>query len=131
MVETASAHSRDFVASVDPNRRLDQLLEFLFPDKDLTSADSLLVIESLIAIGETHPRIRELMTEYVGDFVKLVSDQLQLVYPQTTSTHAWNVAYGIVCICYNHASLNPLGLAPKYGRAAKSSAQALIESLHS
>jgi len=128
-VRTASEYSRAFVASVDPKRRMEQLLAFLFPSKAVTSTDSLLVIESLIAVGESQPRVRDLMTEYVADFVKTVSDQLRLAHPQATTQRAWSVAYGLVSICYNHASLNPLGLAPKFGRAAKTSAQALIDSL--
>ena len=118
-----------YLSTVSEKRRMDQLLAFLFPDSGQGSTDNLMAVESLIAAGEDHPRIRELMTTYVEAVVGMVADQLRLAFPNTVRSHCWSTAYGLVGICFNHASLSPLGLPTKYLKAARNSARELINTL--
>lgn len=118
-----------YLSTVTEERRLEQLLAFLFPDSGQGSTDNLMAVESLIAAGEDHPRIRELMTTYVEAVVEMVTNQLRIAFPNTTRSQCWTTAYGLVGICFNHTSLSPLGLPAKYLTAARKSARELINTL--
>ena len=118
-----------FIDSVSEKRRIEQLLAFFFPDKPIETAESILVVEALIAAGDAYPRVRNLMSEYVEELVSITGQQLRLAYPNSTRQQCWNVAYGVVSICFNQDSLWPLELPAKYLNAAKTCSRRLIESL--
>ena len=123
-------HLQVLAKTASEDRRLDDLLSFFFPDMPVETASSLLVMESLIAAAPEYPEIRHLMSEYIDELVTLTGKQLRTVYPRATRQQCWSVAYGIVCICFNHESLVPLNLDPKYLKAARDTARRLAESLN-
>ncbi len=106
-----------------------QLLSYLFPAKSVSSTESILVIESLIGAGATMPEIRDKMKRYIDRLVDRSASLLRQAYPKAPRQQCWSAAYGVVSICFNQESLTPLGLPPKYLKAAKSSADVLINSL--
>lgn len=118
-----------FVAGVSEQRRIKQLLDFLFPAIPIESADSILVVEALIAAGDSYPKARTLMLGYVEHLVDQITDQLRLAYPRATRPRCWNVAYGVVGICFNQESLSPLGLPKAYIKASRKCSEILIASL--
>lgn len=130
---TAECHAQleTYVASASEQLRVDQLLAFFFPNTQADTTDSLMAVESLIAAAEDYPRVQELMTGYVEEMVNMTTDQLRLAHPNATKAQCWTVAYGVVGICYNHASLAPLALPTKYLKAARASARALTDTLSS
>ncbi|HBE69242.1 MAG TPA: TetR/AcrR family transcriptional regulator [Planctomycetaceae bacterium] len=109
----------------------DQLLAYLFPKQTVSTAESLLVVESLIAISASSPEIRSRMQDYVEYFVTESAALLKKSYPDATRKQCWSVAYGLISICFNHESLAPLQPPPKYSRAAKAAAEALVTTLAS
>ena len=87
-----------------------------------------MVVEALIAAGDNYPSVKELMLEYIDELVQGTAKELRSAYPNAASRHCWRVAYGIVSICFNQESLSPLGLPPKYLKAARSCSKVLIQS---
>ena len=120
---------REFVESLTPDKRVEQLLGFLLPTKSQTGTDALLVIEGLIAAGEQRPEVRRLMSGYIEDVVSMTANQLALAHPQAKRIDCWSVAYGVVSIWFNHDSLAPLQLPTKYLKAARATARRLIDTL--
>lgn len=120
---------RQFVDSLGGEQRVEPLLEFLLPAKSPTGTEALLVIEGLIAAGEKHPEVRSLMSDYVEDVVSMTAKQLALAFPTAKRSDCWSVAYGVVSIWFNHDSLAPLHLPPKYHQAARATARRLIDTL--
>jgi len=108
---------------------VDQLLNYLFPAQPTSSAESLMVLESLITAASTSVWIRNKVKGYVDELVKRSTDLLHEAHPMPSRRDCWSVAYGVISICFNHESLTPLDLPPKYLRAARSAAQTLIASL--
>ncbi len=108
---------------------VEQLVTYLFPDTAVSSAESVLVIESLIAEGGSCPEIREMMKGYVERLVNQSAKLLRQAYPEASRRDCWSVAYGIVSICFNQESLTPLELPPRYLKAARATADLLIRSL--
>lgn len=70
------------------------------------------------------------MRAYVENLVDRSAKLLRQSYPVARKQECWTVAYGVVSICFNHESLTPLEPPPKYGRAAKAAAKALIATLN-
>jgi len=122
-------HLASFVAGISEQRRVKQLLDFLFPETPIESADSILVVEALIAAGDRYPKVRRLMLGYVEHLVDQITDQLRQQHPAATQPKCWNVAYGIVGICFNQESLSPLGLPNAYLKASRKCSKMLIDSL--
>lgn len=122
-------HLASFVAGVSDKRRVKQLIDFLFPEIPVESADSILVVEALIAAGDRYPKVRKLMLGYVEHLVDQITDQLRLAYPGATRPRCWSIAYGVVGICFNQESLSPLGLSNSYLKAARKCSESLIQSL--
>lgn len=119
----------DFANSITPAGRIDQLLQFMLPDRTQSTTESIVVIESLIAASEHNEEIRAAMSSYVDKVVAMVAEQLTLEFTQRQRKECWDAAYGVVCIWFNQESLGPLSLAPKYVKAARSSMRVLIQSL--
>ncbi len=113
-------------AGNDPARAL---IGYLFDDMDGQSADSILVAENLIAAAERYPEVGKLMRQYVEDLTRTISERLKLVHPNSKRPRRWKIAYGIVAILFNDASLVPLGLCSKYNKAAKDCALLLVDTL--
>lgn len=108
-----------------------QLIEFFLPKQPLESAESILVVEALIAAGDEYPAVQTLMLDYVDDLVSGTAAELRKAFPDTSRARCSEVAYGVVSICFNQESLAPLGLAPRYLRSARNCSRILIESLES
>lgn len=108
---------------------VDRLMGFLFPNTPFETAESLLVVESLIAAGEVYPDIGNLMRGYIDGLVEKSANLLKEAFPASSKQNCWSVAYGVVSICFNQESLTPLSLPPKYTKAAKACAMRLIDSL--
>lgn len=115
--------------SISPDRRIDQLIQTLLPSRPVSTSESILVIESLIAASEQYEEVREQMSLYVDKVVKMIASQLQLEFAERTKQECWTVGYGVVCIWFNQESLSPLSLSPAYLKAARKSMRMLIESL--
>lgn len=120
---------QEFLDYISDKNRATQLLSYFFPDKPAESTGDILVVEALIAAGEQYPDVRQLMFGYVDGLVGDVSRQLRLAFPSASKQQCWNVAYGVVSICFNQESLSPMQLPPKYLKAARASAKALVQSL--
>ena len=119
----------EFLGQTSDKNRTKELLSYFFPDKPVESTEHVLVVEALIAAGEQHPDVRQLMFGYVDGLVGDVSKQLRLAFPNASKQQRWGVAYGIVSICFNQESLSPMRLPPKYLKAARACAEVLVESL--
>lgn len=125
-------HFDEFIDGLPDEDRIAKLMEFYFPASHRRqSTSALLVVEALIAASEDYPRVRELVFGYVDRLVSTTSGLLRADFPNASRAQCWNVAFGIVSMCFNYESLLPLKLPPKYGRAAKDVCQRLIESLDS
>ncbi len=118
-----------FREGISDEDRVDQILDFFFPTKPRQTTESVLVIEALIAAGEQYPDIQELVLKYVDDLVSGTAKELSAAFSSASRQHCWEVAYGVICICFNHESLAPLKLPPRFHRAARRCSEALIESL--
>ena len=123
------AHFESHLQATSAFTPVKQLMSYLFPAKAVSSTESILVIESLIAAGATCPDIRKKMMGYIDRLIDRSASLLRRAYPETSNQKCWAAAYGVVSICFNQESLTPLGPPPKYLRAAKSSAEVLITSL--
>ncbi|MBM81848.1 MAG: transcriptional regulator [Planctomycetaceae bacterium] len=122
-------HFQEFLENDSETDRVDRLLALFFPTKPLETAESVMVIESLIAASDQHTTVRMLMLEYVDDLVADTALELRAAYPNATKARCWSVAYGLICIWFNQESLAPLQLPGKYLRAARANAKVLVESL--
>jgi hypothetical protein len=69
------------------------------------------------------------MFDYVEHLVEQIAGQLRLEYPTATRSRCWNVAYGVVGICFNQESLSPLRLPNPYLKVARKCSESLIRSL--
>ncbi len=105
------------------------LMGYLFDDLADQSGEAILVAENLIAAAERYPFIGDQMRGYMGDLTDVLSGRLALIYPESKAAARWQVAYGLTSILFNDSSLATLGLPPKYRRAARGCAAALIDSL--
>ncbi|MEM1227850.1 MAG: TetR/AcrR family transcriptional regulator [Planctomycetota bacterium] len=108
---------------------VEQLMTHLFPSKVVSTTQSLLVVEALIAASATSVDIREQMRGYVDGVIERSAGLLKREYPSASRQRCWAVAYGVVSICFNHESLSPIEPPPKYRRAAKEAARVLIQTL--
>ena len=120
---------KDFVAGTTERSRTRQLLGYFFPDEPIESTEDILVVEALIAAGEQYPAVRKLMFGYVDGLVGDLSQQLKLAFPKASAPKCWNVAYGVISICFNQESLSPMRLPPKYLKAARRCSETLVQSL--
>ena len=118
-----------FLEHVSDKDRTTQLLSYFFPNKPAESTNDILVVEALIAAGEQYPDVRKLMFGYVDGLVTKLAKQLRLAFPKARKQDCWNVAYGVVSICFNQESLSPMQLPPKYLKAARTCSEALVNSL--
>jgi hypothetical protein len=91
--------------------------------------DDLLVFEALIAAGEKKPSIRKVVAELVELTIQAVADELPRIFPAADEETCWIVAYGVVSIYFNYASLTPLDPPRSHWTAARASARRLIETL--
>lgn len=122
-LEAMAIYLKDQPACIDP------LLDLMLPRPTAAAQSNVVVAEALIAAGATKPKLRVLMTDLVAETVVLVRDLLRLEYPKANARESWIVAYGVVGICYNDESLTALALPPKFRKAAKAAARALIGTL--
>ena len=129
VVAKYKSHFQRLLENASEKRRISDLLDLFFPDKPVESAESVMVVEALIAAGDKYPKVRELMLGYVDDLVSQTAVELRSAYPQATKQRCWGVAYGVVSICFNQESLSPLGLPSKYLTAARACSERLIQSL--
>ena len=110
-------------------KKLSSLLDFLLPSKSPSSEQDLRVIDALIGAADDYPNVRQLVKSFVDDFVVKIANLLNEERPKATKKQCWNVAYGLVCLSFNHDSLQPLQLEPKYLRAAWQMAQSMLDTL--
>ena len=110
---------------------VEQLMSYLFPATTVSTAESLLVLEALIAASAGSVEIRTRMQGWIHRLVDWSADLLRQAYPAIPRRQCWSVGYGVISICFNHESLTPLELGPRYHRAAKAAAMALVHTLDS
>lgn len=122
-------HTLIVIKELTEQDRITKLIEFFFPNQSFETAESVLVLEALISAADQYPLIRQLMSGYIDDLVKVTAEQLRQEFPSATRQQCWSVAYGVVCICFNQESLVSLRLPKKYLEGARYCARTLIESL--
>ena len=121
--------NREFFSKLPSKNQGQALVNFLLPSKPIGTTDQLLIIEALIGASPNYSSVRKCVFEYVDDFIQLVSNQLKLIAPKSSTSKRWQVAYALVCISFNQESLQPLVLPPKYLKAARKTAKLLITAL--
>ena len=121
----------DMVASLPSQRTADSLLDYLFWDGQGAASEEVQVVEALIAASGRNQALRDKLKVLIDDFSQTIADLLAREFPNATAQRRWDVAYGIVSIYYNHEALVPLQLPKKYRRAARKSAEALVDTLKS
>ncbi|MEM9368387.1 MAG: TetR/AcrR family transcriptional regulator [Planctomycetota bacterium] len=122
---------QDHLAASAALRPTEQLLTYLFPRRNRSSTESIVVIESLIAASECDPEIRDRIRAYIDWLVTQSARLLKEDHPHSKKENCWAVAYGVIALCFNQESLTPLGLPVKYARSARRCAETLIASLDS
>lgn len=123
------ADFRKFAATAKTAKNPDYLIRNLFPDQPVETAESVMVIESLIAAAERNDKVRKCLVEYIDDLVDQMVELLHTWFPRSTRKQRRSAAYGLIGIWFNQESLAPLRLSPKYVKAARASAKILIDSL--
>lgn len=119
---------RDFELAPTGSHPKKTLMDLLFYSSEHTS-DSILVTESLIASADRYPEIGQFMRQFIDDYTEVISRRLKLIHPDSSPSKRWQVAYGILSILFNDASLIALNMPHKYERAARFSIERLIDSL--
>ena len=120
------------VAAMPARGRAEAVAEMLLGEASEGAGDSAastLLLESMIAAAEREPEFKELVSGYVEALTAAVAEQLELDVPDAGGDRCWEAAYGLVCLCFNEASLRPLGLPGRYRLAARASARELIAAL--
>ena len=117
--------------NVTDKERTRYLIDLLLPATAMGTTQQLLIIEALIGAAGEFPKVRKLVFEYIDDYIQLVAKQLKQISPGRGRQTYWDVAYGLVCISFNHESLQPLALPSHYLRGARKIARSLIDSLNS
>jgi len=120
---------RELNEFVGDSPRIERLLDSLFPPTTEDRFRDVLIVEALIAAADQDDEIRSLMAETVENSIATVRDILRLEVPTADARRAWDIAYGVVGIYFNHESLHPLALPRRHRTAARNSARLLIESL--
>ena len=118
-----------YLESVEERSPTERLMGFLFPARSRSSTESILVIESLIAVAATNQEVRQKLKGYIARLVERSASLLKHAHPAASRQRCWAVAYGVISICFNQESLTPLNFPPRYLKAAKASAEVLINSL--
>ena len=121
----------DMVASLPQQGTVEELLDYLFWDGHGTVSEDVQVVEALIAASGHSQSLRDKLTVLIDDFSRTIADLLARDFPNAAAQRRWDVAYGVVSIYYNNEALAPLQLPKKYRRAARTSADVLIDTLKS
>lgn len=117
------------IESLPETRPAHALLDYLFWDHGMDSADDVQVVEAMIAAAGRDERIRALVKAWVDEFIQAVADTLHRHFPGADKSRCWSAAYGVVGIYNNHESLVQLRLPDTYRRAGRAAAEALVETL--
>ena len=88
-----------------------------------------MIMESLIAAADRYEVIRTLMAEWMEDYVRQISIQLELAYPGSTESRYQEIAYGLIGISFNHDSLVPLRMPSSFSSHARACARLLLKFL--
>lgn len=85
--------------------------------------------EALSAAAYSEPEARRSLRQMYATFEKWLLDELMAAHPGTDRKRARGVAYSIVCLAEQNASLLALGFPATRARAARDAAGLLAESL--
>lgn len=128
----AARYARDLeqlAACAAYDERIDLLVDALLPPPKDARTYEVILAEALIAASDEYPEVKGMMVRLVKATVDSVLTILRAEYPEASRQDAWDVAYGVVGVCFNHESLVPLTLPPGYWRSAKSAVRRLIGTL--
>ncbi len=109
--------------------RMSKLLDYLLPAQPIETTESLLVMEALIGGAREYNELQTMLTAYIDDLIAQVARILRCEFSTAKPAACWNVAYGLISICFNHESLVPLDLPVRYRKGARNASKRLIETL--
>lgn len=127
LVENYRKETHEMIASLGESNRVDALLKTLFSRAGRSSSESVLLYENLILTAGRDEVIRERLSEWTREFVKVVRDELLREYPGSAGHR--DVAWGVVSIYYNHVSLIPLKLSSRSTGSSLGAARRLVSTL--
>lgn len=88
-------------------------------------------MEALIGGAREYDELQSMLTAYIDDLIEQVAKILRCEFSAAKPTACWNVAYGLISICFNHESLVPLALPAKYRKGARDASRRLMATLAS
>lgn len=129
VVARYQTQAAEMFASLPKENRDNALLWYLFPGSNATSAQELMVIESLIALSERRDDIRQIIKAWMEGYIEQMSQDLLEHHPHCSLEQCTRVAYGIIGIVFNHDSMAPLQMDDQFGQIARESARLLLNNL--
>jgi AcrR family transcriptional regulator len=104
-------------------------LDYLFSGQPGFDLYDKLIFDVMMTAKELYPQGKARLRKLFDDLIELFAADLKAAYPHAPKEECCNVAYSIIALSQSNDSFLWLGLNPAYNRAARTSAEALIQML--
>ena len=110
-------------------RRIDAMMEYLFAGESLERPEEDAVIDALLAAAAKDQHARTCLRKMYELFETICFNELRAAFPKAKTRRIRSVAYAIVCLAEQNASLIRLGFPGGRSSGARAAARTLIQSL--
>ncbi len=123
------AELRAAAAAIPEDQMIPATLDYLFGNAADEEDYEKLVFVVMMTAKERYPQAKQTLVGMFETLVDLFSADLRNVYPQADASHCRGVAYSILALAMSNDSFAWIGMAERYGCAARANAEALIQTL--
>jgi hypothetical protein len=104
-------------------------LDYLFRAEPSYEDYDKLIISVMMTAKERYPQAKKTLITLMNELIALFTTDLQSAYPDADEQRCRQVAYSILCTAFANESLVLIGMDAIYSKAARQSAEALLNTL--
>ncbi len=128
-INSSKGEARKLLAAMPSSNTSVALLDYLFSNTDEYNRRRILVAEALVSGADIYPAIKERMSQWYENFVKLLCQVIRVDYPQASDSARREVAWGIVSLVFNVQLLMALCAKGEFLQDGRRAAERLLNSL--
>ncbi len=120
----------ELMQSLPDHKRIDALIEILFEPRYASDENSAVMLQALVLVSGKYPEIGTKLVAWSNTLIGSVQSELRKTYPDVSEDQIFQVAFGIVALCFNIDSFSQTSIPQKWWSASKNAAYRLVSTLN-
>lgn len=120
----------ELMQSLPDQKRIDALIDILFDPRYASDENSAVMLQALVLVSGKYPEIGSKIVDWSSTLIGSVQSELRQTYPEASEDQIFQVAFGVVALCFNIDSFSQISIPQEWWSASKDAAYSLVSTLN-